>query len=185
MKYVGTIRDKAKIREITREAARMGPMPHMMTLLGFNTGFRVSDLLPLRVRDIRADFLVRQEQKTGKYQEVKLNPSVKAELMRMTARMNEDDLLFPSPQLTKRGQPVDYVTAYRWINKACRRAGVRGSIGCHTMRKTFGYHFYYESGGDVAMLMKRFNHSSESVTLRYIGIEQDRQNKVTDKMRLG
>lgn len=185
MKYVGTIRDKSKIKEITREAARMGIRPYMMVLLGFNTGFRVSDLLPLKVKDVRSDYLVRQEQKTGKQQEVKINPSVKAELMRITARMDEEDLLFPSPVITRHGQPIDYTTAYKWVNTACRRAGVRGSIGCHTMRKTFGYHFYYESGGDVAMLMKRFNHSSESVTLRYIGVEADRQNKITDRMRLG
>ena len=45
-------------------------------------------------------------------------------------------------------------------------------IGTHTLRKTFGYHFY-KRNKDVAMLQKLFNHSSPSITLRYIGIEQD------------
>lgn len=46
------------------------------------------------------------------------------------------------------------------------------NIGTHTMRKTFGYHFYQKTK-DAAMLMKIFNHSNIYITLRYIGMEQD------------
>ncbi|MDX9806823.1 MAG: site-specific integrase, partial [bacterium] len=42
----------------------------------------------------------------------------------------------------------------------------------HTLRKTFGYHFYQKTK-DVALLQQLFNHSAPSVTLRYIGINQD------------
>ena len=40
------------------------------------------------------------------------------------------------------------------------------------MRKTFGYH-YYKKTKDIALLMNLFNHSSQSVTLRYIGVSQE------------
>lgn len=40
------------------------------------------------------------------------------------------------------------------------------------LERHFGYHFY-KKNKDVAMLQKLFNHSSPSITLRYIGIEQD------------
>ena len=40
------------------------------------------------------------------------------------------------------------------------------------MRKTFGY-WHYQQYQDLAMLQKLFNHSSPSITHRYIGIEQD------------
>ena len=46
------------------------------------------------------------------------------------------------------------------------------NIGAHTLRKTFGYH-HYKKYNDIVLLQKIFNHSSPSVTLRYIGIEQD------------
>ena len=46
------------------------------------------------------------------------------------------------------------------------------SIGTHTMRKTFGY-TYYKVTKDVATLMDIFNHSSQAVTLRYIGITEE------------
>lgn len=40
------------------------------------------------------------------------------------------------------------------------------------LRKTFGYHFY-QKYKDIALLQELFNHSAPSVTLRYIGINQD------------
>ena len=44
------------------------------------------------------------------------------------------------------------------------------------MRKTFGY-WLYQQYKDVALLQEIFNHSSPSVTLRYIGINQDNIDK--------
>jgi integrase len=44
------------------------------------------------------------------------------------------------------------------------------------MRKTFGY-WHYQQYHDVAMLQTIFNHSSPSITLRYIGINQDEIDK--------
>lgn len=46
------------------------------------------------------------------------------------------------------------------------------SIGTHSMRKTFGYH-HYQQFRDIALLQKIFNHSSQLITLRYIGIDQE------------
>ena len=40
------------------------------------------------------------------------------------------------------------------------------------MRKTFGYH-HYKKFKDIALLQEIFNHSSPSITLNYIGINQD------------
>lgn len=60
----------------------------------------------------------------------------------------------------------------------------RQDIGTHTLRKTFGYH-YYQQTHDIATLMILLNHSSESVTKRYLGIEElDIQNALKG-FRLG
>lgn len=53
-------------------------------------------------------------------------------------------------------------------------------IGTHTLRKTFGYHFYKKTK-DVAMLQDIFNHSAPVVTKRYIGITQDEIDEAIDK----
>lgn len=43
----------------------------------------------------------------------------------------------------------------------------------HTLRKTFGYH-YYKKPHDIVTLMLIFNHSSQAITKRYIGITEDK-----------
>lgn len=70
------------------------------------------------------------------------------------------------------GNRMERTQCYRIINDACKEAGVDYKVGTHTLRKTFGYHFYQERR-DVALLQKIFNHSSQEITLRYIGISQD------------
>lgn len=185
MKSVETIRKKEDIKRITNEARKICPEAYLLMKLGFNVGLRISDILPLRAKDIRADAIVLEEQKTGARQRIEMNPAVKAELVMLTRKMGDDQLLFESPQACHEGEPIDYTTAYKWINKACRAAGLEGSIGCHTMRKTFGYHFYYDTGRDVVSLMRRFNHSRQDVTLRYIGVEDDAVNEKAKKVNLG
>ena len=64
-----------------------------------------------------------------------------------------------------------YSKAYRIIRDAAMALRIE-HVGTHTMRKTFGYH-YYQKTHDVATLMQIFNHSAPSITLRYIGIERE------------
>lgn len=86
--------------------------------------------------------------------------------------INDGDYLFKS----KRGnKPIQRVQAYRIINKSAESIGLK-NIGTHSLRKTFGYH-YYQRTHDISLLMELFNHSSQSVTLRYIGIHQDVVNE--------
>lgn len=56
-------------------------------------------------------------------------------------------------------------------------------IGTHTMRKTFGYHFYQQTK-DVAMLQEIFNHSGPDITLRYIGVNQDSMDKAMASFKI-
>jgi len=49
--------------------------------------------------------------------------------------------------------------------------------------KTFGY-WDYQQGIDITLLMKIFNHSAPSITLRYIGITQDDINNVYVNLNL-
>ena len=59
------------------------------------------------------------------------------------------------------------------LKSASEAINLPEKIGTHTMRKTFGYH-HYQKFKDVALLQMIFNHSSPQITLRYIGITQDR-----------
>ena len=60
----------------------------------------------------------------------------------------------------------------------------RDDIGCHTLRKTYGK-FYYLKTHDIATLMYLFNHSSEKITKRYIGITDDDAKSSLKGFRIG
>jgi integrase len=81
-----------------------------------------------------------------------------------------------------KNKPLSRFQAYRILSSAGRRVGL-DSIGCHSTRKTFGYH-HYKKNKDVALLQKLFNHSSPSITLDYIGITQDIMDKSIEKFSL-
>ena len=175
------ITDREMIQRVKMEAQRMGPQPYMLILIGLNTGLRISDILPLRVGDFRqSDRLMIFEKKTGKFSEIKLPAVVVNDVRRATAKKKDEDLLFESRCFTKKGRPIDYITAYRWVKEACRRAGMDRFVGCHTLRKTYGYTMYRRHH-DVGQLMEHFNHSSQDVTLKYIGISQANKDKWADE----
>lgn len=50
--------------------------------------------------------------------------------------------------------------------------------GTHSMRKTWGYWTYKASKYNIGLIMDVFNHSSQKMTLRYIGISQDQKDEL-------
>lgn len=80
-----------------------------------------------------------------------------------------------------RQQPLHRSTAYKMLNRAAQQFKLQ-DIGCHTMRKTFGYHMYQNDRRSLALLMDLFYHSSETVTLRYIGITQDMADRAVEEL---
>lgn len=170
MEFVEPIRDRETIEKVKRILKEDGIRNFLLFLLGINSGLRISDILRLKIIDVKnRDYIEIKEKKTGKYKRFPITNSFKNTLIEYIADKNPDEWLFPS----QRGEhPITRIQAYRIINKACAKAGITERIGTHTLRKTFGYHFYYETK-DVALLQNILNHSAPSVTLKYIGINQD------------
>jgi len=67
--------------------------------------------------------------------------------------------------------PISRQHAYKIIRDTCNGFGIE-NVGTHSLRKTFGYN-YYNKTKNIAVLQNIFNHSEPSITLRYIGINQD------------
>lgn len=177
LKYVQPIRDRKKLDAMKRELLRSGYRNYMLFLVGINTGLRISDILTLKVKDVRDQtHLTLKEKKTSKIKRLKIT-GISEELYNYTENMDDEDYLFASQK--GHNQPITRVQAYRILNNAAQKVGIREEIGTHTLRKTYGYHFYQKTK-DVALLQELFNHSSPSVTLRYIGINQDVMDRAMD-----
>lgn len=169
MKYVEPIREKDKVREISHILLERSERDMVMFMLGVYTGLRISDILKLRKKMVVGTHIVLKEQKTKKGKRVLIVPELRRILKNYTADMNDNDYLFASRQ--GRNRPITRVRAYDILRTAAQEAGLT-SIGTHTLRKTFGYHMYQDHK-DPAMLQDIFNHSSQYITLKYIGVNQD------------
>ncbi|MGG3561663.1 site-specific integrase [Neobacillus rhizosphaerae] len=177
MEFVQPIRDLEKIEEMKR---RLPPRDSFMFTIGINVGCRISDLLQLKVKDIRGkSHLVIEESKTGKTKRFLINQSLKQIIYDYTEDMKDEEWLFPS---RKGDKPITRVQAYRVLNKTASQIGL-DEIGTHTLRKTFGY-WFYKKKKDVALLQEIFNHSAPSITLRYIGINQDTMDEALKDFNL-
>ncbi len=173
MNEVEPIRNKKQIKQIERFLKKKNQRDLLLFVMGTNTGLRVSDILALNVNDVKnKDFIDIVEKKTGKRKRFPLNDKIKRLIEDFTKGKKNDEPLFKTIYQNR----MERTYAYRIVNKACRNTGIQERIGTHTMRKTFGYHHYHKFK-DVALLQKIFNHYSPSVTLRYIGIDQEEINQ--------
>ena len=91
-----------------------------------------------------------------------------------------DDYLIKSQG--KMNRPITRDMAYKIMQEAAEYFGLM-NIGTHTLRKTFGHHFYMQTQ-DIVTLQKIFNHSDPSITLIYIGIEQSKINEKMSRFKL-
>ena len=174
MNFVQPIRDKKKIQDIKNELLRGSYRDFLLFVIGINTGLRISDILRLRTIDVRdRTHIVIQEQKTSKEKRAYINGNLKREIDFYIDRMGDGEYLFRSREGVNK--PMTRVRAYQILNTAAKNVGI-DEVGTHTLRKTFGY-WHYQQNRDVALLQELFNHSAPSVTLKYIGINQDIMDK--------
>lgn len=182
MQLVQPIRDKQKIEEIKSVLKENGTRDLLLFCMGINIGLRISDLLKLKIADVRNKMHVEiKEQKTGKVKRFPIFGSLQSMIDDYTKNKPLSDYLFKSRNGINK--PITRVMAYMIINEACKKCGIQDNIGTHTLRKTFGYH-HYQQFHDVAILQYLLNHSSPSITLRYIGIAQDNVEETLQQFEL-
>ena len=164
---IRNIEDLKKVEKILEEQSLRNLL---IFLIGSNCGLRISDILSFNVGDVKnKNYIQLIEKKTGKPKKIQINSKLKPLLNTFTKGRKVTEPLF----MTIFKNRMDRSAAYRILNYACSKANIEANIGTHTLRKTFGYH-YYKKYKDVVMLQKIFNHSHPEITLRYIGLEQDK-----------
>lgn len=194
MKLVQPIRDLETLQrcfEIARDHDRnrkTGEVSwELILLIGLNTSLRVSDFRRFKVSDLRGkDYAQMQAKKTGKEARILINPQARREINRLLAGRKPDEYIFQSRQkdsITHKARPITRQRCYQIMNTIAKEAGIEERIGCHTLRKTFGYH-YYKLTGDVVSLQRILGHSFQRETLVYIGVVQENIDKSLMKMNM-
>ena len=169
MNYVMPIRDKQKIKEMKQALRSRCERDYMIFMIGINTGLRISDILPLRVQDVKGLKMRVLEQKTGKPRTISINDKLRIALDKYIKGKGDYEHLIKSRN--GNNQPIHRNTAYEILRRAAEEVGLN-AIGTHSMRKTFGYHLY-QATKDIEAVRKILRHSSVNYTRVYIGIEDD------------
>ncbi len=175
MSLVQPIRDKKVLDLFKREVLGRSRRDYIMVLIGINTGLRIGDIVPLKVKDVyKKTHINIEEQKTGKrkvFPIMHIGKEINAYIEE--EGLEGQDYLFRSRQVDRDGikRSISTTQAYRRLKAVAVDLGI-DDFGTHSLRKSFGYH-YYKQTKDIAKLMTIFNHSSEAITMRYIGITQE------------
>lgn len=173
----------------------------MLFIIGINIGVRASDLRLLtwdfffdkgidgNLR-FRKSYSLRPKktQKTGKYVNLYFNDTVKKIInwyIEQYPIENINDYVFKS---RKGNGPITVRAMWDVIKSVAKEAGIEQNIGSHSMRKSWSRRLYdnaKDKSQALVLLQTILNHSSASVTLKYIGILNDEIEEAFDGVNLG
>lgn len=180
MNFVEPIRDVDVFHNIQATLRKENIRNYILIMTGTYTGLRISDILKLKVQDVyKKKYIDIRETKTKKRNLIEINPELRKAYNEYCVGMDEEEYLFRKEKINK---PISRTMAWKIMKDIGDRFGIE-HLGTHTLRKTFGFH-YYKKTGDIATLMQMYNHSKESITLKYIGITQDKMNQARRDFRI-
>ena len=156
--------------------------------VGKATLLRVSDVLALRRNDIfNDDGTIRKnayirDKKTGKQNTLYLKP-VQNSLIAYSQWLKDNSIdsewLFPS--IKNPSRHISEKQFYKIMAKAGDLLGIN-YLGTHTMRKTGAYRVYIQTNYNIGLVMELLNHSSEAMTLKYLGLDQVSRERMLDQV---
>lgn len=180
MNEVDVIKSKEDINRIKELLLESNYRNYVLFVLGINTGLKISQLLALRFSDIFFEDDKMRDSIISEGKEYILGDNLKQILEKYKNQFEQDNIGEKYLFCSCRGNyPIERCQAYRIINEVCKKAGMKIKVGTHTLRKTYGYH-YYRTHGDLTRLQHLFNHASKRVTLKYIGMleEYEKDGKI-------
>lgn len=188
MEYVYPITDIEKLNIMANYLYNKSKRDYLIFEIGINLGIRVTDFTHQTVGFYREvcnkGYLELIPSKTARYNK-KIKIPLQEDLKKLIEqyikdRPNEEPMFISRDK----GGMLGRQQINRIVKDAALKAGIRDNVGCHSMRKTFGY-WHYKNNKDIRLLMEIFNHSSEEVTLRYIGVTEEEIAKSMECMKLG
>ena len=185
------IKDKKDILDIQDYLKSKNERDYILFLTGICTGYRAGDLVELKVRDVRkslerGSFEILENKKARNPNTKKTNMIPRpAEIQKPLAKLLKEYI--------KNKKDYEYMfTSRKGINKhitvSCLGRILRDAgnyfeldhISTHSMRKTYGYSIYQNSGHNLFLVKKALGHSNIEDTERYIGLDREECKKYSD-----
>lgn len=183
----------AQVQDTLLHNFKAGQRNYTIFQVGKATLLRVSDVLRLKQVDVFDDYgAIRErayitDKKTGKQNTLYLKPVMNdlviyQQWLKRQRLENQTPWLFPST--TRPQKHIDERQFYQIMAKVGRLLDLN-YLGTHTMRKTGAYRVYVQSNYNIGLVMQLLNHSSEAMTLAYLGLDQVSREHMLDKIDFG
>ncbi|EKE28353.1 MAG: hypothetical protein ACD_3C00071G0003 [uncultured bacterium (gcode 4)] len=196
MEFVEPIRDIRKIAQIKNILRWEGNIRDLLLFeLGINSALRISDLLVLKVKDLfesnmsPREFFDIKEEKTGKANRITITPKVKETLKLYvvaypkTIHCVDNFIFFQKKTCPIWSKPIGRKMSWLFMSKICKDVWLKWNFGNHTLRKTWWYQARMNSI-PLEIIQHKLNHSSLTVTQRYLGITADEIMDACNKLDL-
>ena len=150
----------------------------LLIALGCFTGLRISDILALRWKQIlnTSEFTV-IEKKTSKVRTIRINAQLGQHIKECYEQIKTIGI--NAPILVSQKGTVFTIQRINVILKEVKKKYKLKikNFSCHSLRKTFGRQVYNMNSDNselaLVKLMELFNHSSVTITKRYLGLRQE------------
>lgn len=166
MNWVAPIKDADTLKLFGETLKEIDYKYYIMFEIGIGTGLQLKDILRFKVKDVKgkSDITVNIGTKN-----IKNTFKIPEDLQKIISAYtdNRDPESYLILGHATNNKPVSREQAYRILRAAGHKIGLN-SIGAQTMRKTFAWNYYKETG-DIYYLQNLFNHASPSITYRFIG----------------
>lgn len=154
-------------------------------LLGLKSGFRISELLSLRLSDIlRAGRMVdrvtgqrRHMKKKTESRTVLLHPEAKETLDKWINELNANGHIAANTFVFRsrkgRNRPITRMHAWRILKETYESNEMTGKLGTHSMRKTFADRIYDKLDRDLVKTQKALGHRNINSTVQYLSFREE------------
>jgi integrase len=163
--------------KLIKKILQDSPRNLCLFILGINTNLRASDLLKMKVEQVRhlqpGEEITLKEKKTQKQRRINLNRVCIEAIQNLlkSIKYEDDDFLFLSNRKDKNALTVSSLSTL--VKKWCKDINLKGNYASHTLRKTWGYHQRVTFGVGIPELMVCFNHTSQKQTLDYLCVQPE------------
>jgi len=150
----------------------------MVSML-YACGFRVSELINLKISDINFD------EKTGFVKQGKgkkdrlfnIPEFLMGDIKKQTEEQRNigSEFLFSNP--TEPSKKLSSSNLEKIVRKASKRAGIQKDVHCHTLRHSFATHLL-ENNIDIRKIQELLGHSDLSTTQIYTHVSKEELKKI-------
>ena len=177
-KKIPVVLSKDEIRKLLDSA--INKKSKLMLSLMYACGFRVSELINLKVRDMDFDEKIGHVRQAKGKKDRNFNiPNFLADDLKEQAELQKSqnqEYLFTGPNGKLSSRNIQKI-----MQNVAKKAGIKKSVHPHTLRHSFATHLL-ESGIDIRMIQELLGHADLSTTQIYTHVSSEEMKKISSPL---